>query len=224
MTTAHDDVLDVLQPASPRQLLDELARLGRALAKADRPRPEVELFLTSGQAVKGRIVAVADDRQGAVALIQVGGSARAPAVTFVRLDHVAALTVGDASLLVKAPTADAPVPSKLELARQAAARGDALAGAVGRPLAIQLGGASELDDDGRRAIGVAMPLVVDVLTAIAGDEMGREALRAIDTIELGAAGSGEVRVDGKRLIVRAPKLLTEQFTHQTLRRQIEKLL
>ena len=219
-----DDVLGQLAGAAPRKLLEDLARIGAALAKNDRPRPEVELFLTSGQLIKGRIVSVADDRQGAIALVQVGGSTRAPAVTFVRCDQIAALGVVDASLLVRAPTVDAPVPSKLELNRQIAAKADDLASAVGRKLALWLGGASELDDDGRRAIVAALPLVIEVITAIAGDEMGKEALKSLETIELGSATSGEVYKDGKKLVIRAPKLVTEQYTHATLRRAIEKLL
>jgi hypothetical protein len=218
------DVLDQLAGASPRQLLEDLARLGSALANNDRARPEIEAYLASGQVVRGRIVSIAEDRQGVVALVQVGGSPRAPSVAFVRVDQIVAVTVVDASLLVKAPVADAPVPSKLALQREAAARGDSLAGTLGRPFAIGLGGITELDDEGRRAIGVAMPLVVDVLGAIAGDAMGREALGKLDALELGAASSGEVYLDGKRLVVRAPKLLTEQFTHATLRKAIEKLL
>jgi hypothetical protein len=218
----NESVLEQLKGGSPRHLLEDLARIGGALAKHDRARPEVELFLASGQTVHGRVVLVAED--GAVALVQIGGSPQAPSVAFVRVDQIAAITVVDASLLVKAPTADTPVPSKLELQRQAAARGDSLASTLGRTFALQLGGATELDDEGRRAIGVAMPLVNDVLGAIAGDEMGREALRAIDVVELGAASSGEVSLAGKRLVVRAPKLLTEQYTHATLRKAIEKLL
>jgi hypothetical protein len=225
-----DDVLaqlpELVAGGNPRRLLDDLARIGVALAKADRPRPEVECYLASGQVVRGRVVSVVEDRQGAIALIAVGGNVRAPSVTFARIDQIAALTVVDASLLVKAPVAEAPVPSKLALQRHAAAHSEALAGAVGKPIAIQLGGASELDDDGRRAIGVTLPLLVDVLTAIAGDDMGAEALRALEAIELGAAATGEVEAHdgGKRLVVRAPKLLTEQFTAQTLRGAIEKLL
>ena len=204
-----DEVLDKLVAAPPRRVLEDLARIGHALAKHDRARPEVELYLASGQSVCGRVLRVADG----MALIVIGS-----AVTFVVIDHIVALSVADASLLVKAPTSDAPVPSRLELQRQAAARGDAL------KLPIHLGGASELDDDGRRAIGVTLPLVADVLAAIASDAMGRDALAAIDSVELGAAASGDVQVAGKRLVVRAPKLLADQFTHQALRRAIEKLL
>ena len=222
----NDDVLSQLTGASPRRLLEDLARIGAALAKNDRARPEIECYLASGQLVRGRVVSVADDRQGAIALISVGGSVRAPSVTFVRVDQIAAVTVVDASLLVKAPVVDSPIPSKLELQRQLAARADGLANAIGHRLAITLGGASELDDDGRRAIGATLPLVVDVLAAIASDDMGKEALRKLETVELGAASSGDVGTydSGKRLVIRAPKLLTEQYTAATLRKAIEKLL
>ena len=221
-----DDVLSQLTGANPRRLLEDLARIGVALARSDRPRPEVECYLASGQLVRGRIVSVADDRLGAIALIAIGGNVRSPSVTFVRIDQIVALTVVDASLLVKAPVVDAPIPSKLELARQLAARADALAAALGKRIELVLGGASELDDDGRRAIGVALPLVADVLAAIATDDMGKEALRALEVLELGAASSGDVGTSdgGHRLVIRAPKLLTEQYTAATLRKAIEKLL
>ena len=209
-----DDVLEQLAVTTPRRVLEDLARLGHALAKANRARPEVELLLASGHTVRGRIARVAD----AMAMIVVGGTPQAPAVAFVHVDQIAAATVGDASLLVKAPVPDAPVPSRLELQRQAAAKSEAL------KLVIELGGATELDDDGRRAIGVTLPLVGDVLAKIASDPMGKEALAGLDTVELGAAASGDVQRHGKRLVVRAPKLLADQFTHATLRRAIEKLL
>jgi hypothetical protein len=222
----NDDVLAQLTGANPRKLLEDLARIGVALARNDRPRPEVECYLASGQLVRGRIVSVADDRQGAMALIAIGGNVRSPSVTFVRIDQIAAVTVVDASLLVKAPVVDAPIPSKLELARQLAARADALAGPVGKRIELLLGGASELDDDGRRAIGATLPLVADVLAAIAADEMGKDALRKLEVVELGAGSSGDVGTydSGRRLVIRAPKLVTEQYTAQTLRRAIEKLL
>ncbi|HWU90569.1 MAG TPA: hypothetical protein VN253_25060 [Kofleriaceae bacterium] len=221
-----DDVLSQLVGASPRRLLEDLARIGAALAKNDRPRPEVECFLASGQLIRGRVVSVAEDRQGAIALLAVGGNARAPSVAYVRVDQIAAITVVDASLLVKAPVVDSPIPSKLELQRQLAVRADTLAGVIGKQLAIQLGGASELDDDGRRAIGATLPLVAEVLAAIAADDMGKDALRKLETIELGAASSGDVGTydNGQKLVIRAPKLLTEQYTVATLRRAIEKLL
>jgi hypothetical protein len=218
------DVLGQLVGASPRRLLEELGRTGAVLARNDRARPEVEVYLGSGQMIRGRIISVADDRQGAVALLVVGGSPRGPSVTFIRVDQIAAVTVIDASLLVKPPTADLPVPSKLELQRQAAAGGEALASQLGHPLSIQLGSVTELDDEGRAAMGGTLPLLFDVLTAIALDDLGREALKGLDVIELGSASAGEVTRADKRLVVRAPKLVAEQYTHASLRKAIEKLL
>jgi hypothetical protein len=218
-----DDLVEKLAGATARHLLEDLARIGSALAKADRVRPEVELFLASGQNVRGRIVSVADDRAGPIALLQVGGSAKQPSVTFARIDQITALTVVDASLLVQAPALDAPVPGKLELQRQVAARTEALATTLGRPFVIELV-SSDLDDDGRRAVHVALPILAEVLTAIAGDELGREALASIDGVELGAAPSADIQRAQKRLAIRAPKLVTEQLTHAVLRRAVEKLL
>ncbi len=116
-------------------MLDELARISATLAKHDRGRPEVSLYLASGQSVHGRLVAVSDH-----VLVHTGGTVKAPSVAFVRVDQVAAVTVADASLLAKPVMSDAPVPSKLELSRQCAARVDGLSGSLGRPITVELGG------------------------------------------------------------------------------------
>lgn len=219
-----DELLARLPGAGPRHVLDELVRVGRALAAAGRPRPEIECHLASGAVIRGRVISVADERGQAIALVLSGGNARAPSVTYVRVDQIAALTVVDASLLVEAPAIDAPVPGRLELARQLAARAEALARELGRPLALELAAGAPLDDDGRRAVGVLLPLLAEALTAIARDPMGREALGALDAIELAAAPSSELRRDGRRLVIHAPQRVTDQLTASALREAIEKLL
>ena len=223
----NDDIIGQLVGAAPRRLLEDLARIATALAKHDRARPEVELYLASGQVVRGRIVTVSDDRQGAVAVVQVGGNVRQPAVTFVRVDQVAAVNVADASVLVRAPVTDAPAPSKLELQRQIAAKLDGLMGQLGktewaRPIKLEF--SPSVDDDERRAIGALLPVLFDVLGAIAADDMGKQAIAAIETIELAAGPGGEVMKQQRGFRIVAPKLLTEQFTHATLRRELEKHL
>lgn len=221
---SSDDVVAQLEGASPRRLLEELARIGTALAKNDRQRPEVELFLASGQTIRGRIVTVAEDRHaGAIALVHVGGNVRQPAVTYVRVDQIAAVGVGDASLLVRAPVIDTPTPSRLELQRQIAARTDGLHAKLGRALKIELA-TGDLDDESRRAIGALVPVLFEVLIAITSDDMGKEALAQIERVELASAPAAEVVKESRGFLIRAPKLLTEQLTHQTLRRAIEKLL
>ncbi|HEX7836828.1 MAG TPA: hypothetical protein VF469_05160, partial [Kofleriaceae bacterium] len=141
----NDDVTGELGPRSPRRLLEDLAQLARILAANGRARPEVELYLASGQLVKGRIAAVGDgdDRSGPIAVVIVGGTPRAPATAYVRIDQVIAVTVADAGVLLRAPTSDAPAPSRLELQRQASARGEALGARLGRALPVEI--ARDLD-------------------------------------------------------------------------------
>jgi len=217
------DVAAEVGARSPRRVLDDLVQLAHALVANGRPRPEVELYLASGQLLKGRVVEVSDDRSGPMVALQVGGQPRQPAMTFVRVDHVVAVTVADASILVRAAVSDAPPPSRLELQRQIAARSDAFAAKLGgKAPAIALSG--ELEDDGRRALGALVPVLFDVLVAIASDEMGRTALGGITNVELIASGAAEAWKDRDKLVVRAPKLLTEAWTIASLRAAIEKQL
>lgn len=219
-----DDVTGELTARGPGHVLEDLAQLGRTLSANGRARPEVELILAGGAQLRGRIIAVGvDERVGPIAVVMVGGTPRAPAVAYVRIDEVAAVTVADASVLVRAPVVEGPAPSRLELQRQAALRAEPLAGKLGRALAIQLGG--DLDDDSRRAVGALLPVLFDVVAAIAGDALGRDALAAIDTIELGAGPTAELWTEAPRkLVLRAPRLLAEAFTFAGLRAALERLL
>lgn len=217
-----DDILGQLSGRSPRRVLEDLVVLGNAFAKVDRARPEVEVYLASGALMRGRPLGIADVGGGAILTLHVGGNAQHPSVSFVRIDQIAAVTVTDASVLVKSPVSDAPVPSRLELQRQANAKAEALATALGRAVPITI--PADLDDDSRRAAAAVLPMVTDVLVAIAGDDMGREALAAITEVVVSGGSSRDVHRDGTTLAVRAPKLLTEVFTPATLRVAIEKLL
>jgi hypothetical protein len=218
-----DDVLAQLAPRAPRRLLEELAQLSRTLAAAGRPRPEIELYLVSGPAIHGRLVEIAEDRGTVIATMLVATAPRTLSVSFVRVDQIAAVTVVDAALLARPLVADVPAPGRLELQRLLAARVEAITAAIGRSLPIEL--PADLDDDGRRAIAMVLPILADVLIAIGGDAMGRDALSALEAIELHPAASAEVaRPDPRRLVLSAPKLLTELFTAASLRTELEKVL
>jgi hypothetical protein len=220
-----DDLTGELTARSPRRVLEDLAQLARVLAANGRARPEVELSLANGQVLKGRIAVVgtAEDHAGPIAVLVVGGTPRAPAAAYVRVDDIVAVTVGDASLLLRAPVSETAPPSRLELQRQAAARGEPLAARLGRALPVSFG--NDLDDDGRRALGSLVPVLFEVLGGIAGDDMGKLALAAITAVEVGAGPTAEVWKEAPgKLVLRAPRLLTEAFTVASLRAAIEKLL
>jgi len=217
-----DDLVGQVKARSPRRLLDDLVPITRALAGHGRPRPEIELMLMTGASMRGRFVGLGDDRDGMIVVVQVGGTPSEPSVAFVRVDLVVAVIVPDASLLVRGPAPDQPIPSKLELARLAAARADVVSTKLGHAVTVTI--TAEVDDDGRRAIAKLLPLLVEVLGLIAGDDMGKQALAPITTIECGAGSTGEVGRHGNALVVRAPKLLTEAYSRESLRAQIEKIL
>ena len=220
--SSPDDILATLEARAPRRLLEDLSGIARALAANDRQRPEIEVQLTSGAQIRGRIVSVTDDRAGAVAMLYVGGQPRSPSVSFVRIDQIAAVTVIDASLLVRTSTSDAPAPSGLELKRQVASRVDELAAVFGRATPLVIAG--ELDEDDRRALGGVLPVLVQVLFAVGSDEMGKAALAWVESVELSAWTHADITKVGTKLVVHAPKLSTDAFTPATLRAAIEKIL
>ncbi len=217
-----DDILGTLEARAPRRLLEDLSVIARALAANDRQRPEIDVQLTSGAQIRGRIVSVTEDRGSAVAMLYVGGQPRSPSVSFVLVDQIAAVTVIDASLLVRAPISGEPAPSGLELKRQVAAHSDSLASVFGRATPLVIAG--ELDEDDRRALGVIIPVLADVLRAVGADEMGRTALSAVESVEVSAWTHADVTKIGAKLVVHAPKLLTDAFTPASLRAAIEKTL
>ncbi|MDB4964161.1 MAG: hypothetical protein JWP01_4160 [Myxococcales bacterium] len=106
--SAAEDVLGTLVARAPKRLLEDLAAVARNLAANDRQRPELEVWLTGGGQIRGRIISVTEDTAGAVAMLYVGGQPRSPSVSFVRVDQITAVTVIDASLLMPALVADKP--------------------------------------------------------------------------------------------------------------------
>ncbi|MEZ4364620.1 MAG: hypothetical protein R3B48_30875 [Kofleriaceae bacterium] len=223
MSARGAEVLDQLVGAGPRALLEALAERGSAAAKAARARPDVECYLAGGQIVRGKVLSVAPERTGPIAVLHIGGPPSAPSVAYVCVEQVVAVVVADASVLVRAAHADAPTPSRLELVRQLEARAGHLAGSLGRALPLTL--APNPDDDARRALGEALPTVASVLGAIAADELGKGALGTLSAVELGVGPALELWLeDPRRLVVRVPLLGGEPLTARGLREAIERLL
>lgn len=220
--SAFEDVLGTLEARAPRRLLEDLSVIARAHAANDRQRPEIEVQLTSGAQIRGRVVSVTEDRDGAVAMLYVGGQPKSPSVSFVRIDQIAAVTVIDASLLVRAPVSELPAPSALDLKRQVGAHADTLAPVFGRATPLVIAG--ELDDADRRAIGVVLPVLIEVLLAVGSDAMGKSAFASIESVEVSAWAHADVTKVGAKLVIHAPKLATGAFTPASLRAAIEKVL
>jgi hypothetical protein len=213
---SSDDITIQLAAKSPRRLLDDLAKL----AKTHGSRPEVELVLSAGTIVRGRVASLGDDGGGPIVLVQTGGEPRAPSVAYVRVDAVVAITVVDASVLVRPASSETPAPSKLELARALGARADSMTTALGR--ALPMTASPDLDDDGRRAVAALLPPLVDTLRAIAREGTRKHGLDALAGIELGAGQRAEIRRNGDKLVIITSR--ADSPAPDRLRAEIEALL
>ena len=209
MTAIEEGALRDMQARPPGAVLDELAKLGRALAASGRPRPDVELGLTSGQVIRGKVVAA----DATSAVLHTGGHVRAPSVAYVRIDQIASLVLPDASVLGHelAAATDTPVPTQVELARRVAG--------LMPPIAF-----APLDDGARRAVGALLPTLQHALYQIASQAAGKAALALVDGLDVGSAPTGTVVREGKRIAIHAPLLTAEAFTVASLRAALERLL
>jgi hypothetical protein len=130
-------------PRSPRAILDELAaRHRKAQGRGGGVGPEIALYLVSGPIIVGRVLAVADDRGVALAVLHISGHVHAPRVVTVRVEHVIAV----AHDLLPPAEVTTPAPGRLEVARALAAFAPAIASRLGIGLELRLA------DEGRAAL------------------------------------------------------------------------
>lgn len=208
--------LAALAPQSPRRALEELVARGQRAAAAGHDRPVVSLELMSGRSLAGRCVAVAEDGGLSMVLLHTGGSERAPQVMQVRLDQVVAVGYEPVAQ-PQQPTGAAP--GRLELTRGLAGVAEEVSRVLGAKLELTL--ADPADDPGRRAVAALVPALRQALARLAADAMGKEALRALAVVQVGAgarravtASGGSLRVDGAE----------EEWTANELVAAIEKAL
>lgn len=208
--------LGALVPQSPRRALEELVSRGQRAAAAGHERPGVSLELMSGRSLAGRCVAVSDDGGLTMVLLHTGGSERAPQVMQVRLDQVVAVGYEPVAPALQSTGA---APGRLELARGLASVGEELARAAGARLELVL--REPADDAGRRAVAALVPVLRQALLRLAGDAMGKDALRALASVQVGAGPRHAVVASGGALHVEGGD---EEWTVGELVAAIEKAL
>jgi hypothetical protein len=204
--TAPNDRLADLNPRAPRRLLDELAGKAARAAAQGKERPQVSVMLATGRELAGRVVAIGDE--GGVVVLAL------------HVDQVIAVTVDVAP---DKPAFDGPPPGRLELARALGDHAAALAAALGgAPVALST--ADPLGDDERHAVAAALPTLAKVLLALAADDLGKDALRGLAAIKVGAAGKGSVSQSAGTLSVDVPRSSDDAWDERAMRREIEKAL
>lgn len=211
--------LAALAPQSPRRVLEELVARGRRAAAAGHERPAVSLELLSGRSLAGRCVAVADDGGLSMVLLHTGGSERAPQVVQVRLDQVAAVGYEPVSQ-PQQPTGAAP--GRLELARGLAGVAEEVTRVLGARFELVL--AEPAEDAGRQAVAALVPVLRQALVRLAADAMGKDALRTLAAVQVGAGPRRAVTASGGSLRVEGAEEVGQEWTVSELVAAIEKAL
>jgi hypothetical protein len=214
------DLLAKLVPRAPRRLLEELVERGQRAAATGKDRPLVTVLLAAGRDIVGRVVALRDDGGIAVCALHIGGSPAAPQVAHIRVDQIAAITydmVGD-----RPPLADEPAPGRLELARALSERTASIAARLGATLSIAVH--EPLGEDDRRAVMAAIPTLEQVIGKLADDAIGKDALRTLTAVRLGASVRGGVRKDGTTLTIEVPRGAEDTWDEASMRAAVEKAL
>jgi hypothetical protein len=213
-------LLAKLAPRAPRRILEEIVARGQKAAVTGKDRPVVTLLLTTGRDVTGRAVAIADDGGLAMIALHVGGPISAPQVAHVRVDQIVAVTHDLAT--PRPPMADEAAPGRLELARALAPHAAQVSAKIDKKL--ELSPNEPLDDDDRRAVMAAIPLFAQVLGKLAEDAIGKDALRLLSEIRLGASARGDARTAGGVLTVEVPRSSDDAWDERAFKAAIEKAL
>jgi hypothetical protein len=189
--------------------------------------PVVTAYLAQGAAIHGALVDAVHGPGGPHLCLARAVDHHTRDLAFFPAGAITALIVHDVDRLA-APPADAPEPpSRLALLRAVADARARLLAATGASIEIQLEGIDDPggDSSARAALGEALPSVLDVLTVIAQDELGRTALPAkLAAVHIRAGDQGGVALDGKTLTVTVARARRHRQGPDALRAALEKLL
>lgn len=218
--------------ARARPLPELVAELAEMAAQAQQDQsvraPVLTAYLAQGASIHGELVDAVHGPGGLhLCLARAVVDRHTRDLAFFPASAITALIVHDVDRLL-APPADAPEPpSRLSLLRAAADARARLLAVTGASIDLQLDGVDDPggDSSARAALGEALPGVLDVLTAIAQDELGRTALPAkLSAIHVRAGDQAGVTLDGRILTVTVARAKRHRQAPDALRAAVEKLL
>ena len=192
-------------PAKPvAEMLDLLARCYALSDDPANPRlPLVILHLRSGRDLSGRIIKLEEDpRRARTLLVQTSGLGRAEdSALYVERDSIEAVTVVEADMyadllsdgILPPPPSNVTPPSRLDVVRDANALAETLAGQRGLRLIPELEGGG-VSGEAALSLSIQVKEAFAVLSDLAGDAMGKEALSVVKTLKIVNSASADVRL------------------------------
>ncbi len=199
-------------PARPTdEVLAALASVSADAGKSSEGLPVVTLHLASGRDLTGCVVALGDRRGTTVVVMQTGSSGRHDAgsdATYVALGSIAAVTVHDAASIAEALAGGAlhtnePPPTRLAARRSVLEDSGRLSNALGTQIVYRVDIDGTADGEPMRSLTEASRRTCSVLIAVAGDDMGRQALAQVREVAVEVGGIANARRNGGTLLVTA---------------------
>ncbi len=230
--TDRERVLRDLEPRSAEAVLEELADLHARRAAGEALRvPRVTVHLRTGRDFTGSVLKVGEDRpgRGRHALLHLPGpdprSVELDAL-HLPLDAVLAVTVHDAPSLAESPAELPPPPTRFALKQRIADLSAWLGDRIGGIVACEISwDAVPESGEPLRALGDLIDHLRAIVDGIAGEPIGREALRSkLRKIWLGVGSHPSVALTDGTLLVTTTSAPAKRMGRDAIRDVLEKAL
>lgn len=204
--SSRDEALLELNPRSVEAVLDDLvARRQRSRDHAGVRQPLVTLHLRNGRDMQGYVLGLKEERgQWNLLLHAPGADLRQPEDDALYLNRasVEAVTVHNVSWLSSEPARSEPAPGRVQLQRLARDLGDAVGKLVDSSLATEIDFEGVPDGEALWGLADVIKMTETSLLALAADDTGRAAVRAVKRLRFGAGSSPSVDKAAGVIVVR----------------------
>lgn len=203
--------LRALPARTPEQILATLASAAAEEGKRGGNLPAVTLSLGNGRDVSGFVVSLVEQRGVAAVVLQTGSTSRHDAgsdATYVNLGAVMAVTVHGAAAIAETLAGGTlqvsePPPTRLATRRSVLEDAGRLSNALGTQIVYRVDVDNTADGEPMRSLAEASRRTSNVLVAVAGDSMGKQALSQVREVAVEVGGIPNARRNGGTLLVTA---------------------
>lgn len=203
--------LRALPARTPEQIVGTLASAAAEEGKRGGNLPPVTLSLANGREISGYVVGLVEQRGTAAVVLQTGSTGRhdlGSDATYINLHSVTAVTVHGAGAIAETLAGGSlqvnePPPTRLATRRSVLEDAARLSTALGVQIVYRADVDTAGDGEPMRALADASRLTSNVLVAVAGDAMGKQALSQVREVAIEVGSIPNARRNGGTLLVTA---------------------
>lgn len=203
--------LRALPARTPEQILSTLASAAAEENKRGGNIPLVTLSLTNGRDISGFIVGLVEQRGFSAVVLQTGSTGRhdlGSDATYINVHAVTAVTVHGAGAIAEMLAGgelqvNDPPPTRLATRRSVLEDAARVSTALGVQIVYRVDVDAAGDGEPMRSLAEASRRTSNVLVAVAGDAMGKQALAQVREVAIEVGGIPNARRNGGTLLVTA---------------------